>query len=138
MALNLRQRRAYKSRVKVYRATRTVGADKEASDDVWAVVAGLESVPCLLTYTQDDSDPTGVGRVKRRTALTEDRLKVEASVVLRDQDLVVNVTPGDAAYGMVARIMGEPTIRDSKGPRKTNERLYQFFAEEKPPAGVAP
>lgn len=138
MALNWRQQRLYLSRIKVYRATRTVGADKEAGDDVWLPVPGLESVPCLLAYTQDDSDPTGVGRVKRRSALTEDRLKVAANVEIRDQDLIVNVTPGDEARGFVHRVMGQPTIRATKGFRKTNERLYQIFQEEKPPAEVVP
>jgi len=138
MALTWRQRQFYRSRVKVYRAGRSTGADKEVSDSTFAVVPGLTSVPALYFYTQNDSDKTGVGRTKRRSALTEDGLKVEVSVGIRSGDLVVDVTLDDPNYGTVHRIMGQPRLRPSRGGRLNNERVFQIFQEEKPPAEVVP
>lgn len=139
MALTFTQRKTYTSTIKVYRvADRTPDALGEVPDETWAAVAGLSSVPALLGYTQDDSDPTGVGRVKRRSALTEDRLYVEVDKDIRDQDLIVDVTPGVPTYGNVYRIMGQPTTMPTAGGRPTNERLYQIFQEEKFPAEVIP
>ena len=142
-ALVHRQLRLYRHLCKVYRASRSATASTGlVSDDTWAVVSGLSSVPCHFRYTQNDSDQMGLGRLKRRSLLTEDHLKVAFDVAIRDQDLIVDVTPADENgianpnYGTVYRAMGQPRVRPTFGGRKTNERTFQIFQEEKPPSGV--
>jgi hypothetical protein len=136
-----RQRIAYTSRVNVYRAVQPVDpATKERVDvESWALV--YQNVPCLYGYTQNDSDPTGAGRVKRRSMFTEDMLCVPVRALIQPGDLVKDVTPdstdnrGENA-GTIHRVMGQPRALPNAGSRRSNRRVYQLFQEEKPPADL--
>lgn len=136
MALTFTQQKAYTSRMNIFRATRSRNAATgEVGDDVWGLVAA--NIPCAFLYTPNDSDPTGVGRIKRRTALTEDRIEMEVTVDIKDQDIVKDVTPGSPNAGTFHRVAGVPRLLESQGVRKTNHLEIQAMQEEKPPEGVS-
>lgn len=133
MALNRRQQRVMVHRCNIYRASRTISAGV-VSDHAWALVAA--DVPCRYVYTQNDDDPQHVGRLKRRTALTEDQLHVPLGTDLRSQDYVRDVTPGSENEGTVHRVMGAPRKLTGFDRRPVNKAVAMLFEEEKPPAEV--
>lgn len=137
--LTARQEARYSNRILVVRAAAAVDPEtKERSDDSFAQVAqpppcGLAPVPAAYQYTQNDSDPSGIGRLKRRTALTEDQLKVPSGVDLQDGDWVIDVTPDSDNYGECSKVQGQPRKRPTLGNRQTNEQAFQLMSEEAPP-----
>lgn len=128
MALHFRQQKAYTDTCDVYRASRTNTAGL-VSDDSWArVVTGL---PCLYVWTQNDDDPVGVGRMKRRTMLTEDLLLMEVGANVRSGDYVRLTTTGALQVGTIHRVMGAPKQTPDRGVRKANEQIAQLMEDEK-------
>jgi hypothetical protein len=136
--LNSRQELAYQSLIRIFRRPKTVSATTgKVTFGAWYLVA--DNVPALLRYTQNDSDRSGIGRIKRRSALTEDRTKVPISVDLHDQDMTVDVTtPGAPNYGNVGRVQGEPRKRPTKGVIELDELVVQVMSvpANAVPAGV--
>lgn len=130
--LNARQLRAYRSRVDVWRkGTRTfsgTGAPTEA-----AYFRIRTAMPGLWDYTQNDSDPTQVGRIKRRTALTEDGFHAEVNEDLRDTDILVDVSlladgSNSPNIHTMARIQGEPRKIPNFGGRRVNAQIVQTMS----------
>jgi hypothetical protein len=137
MALNRRQSRVMVHRCNIYRATRSKSATTgEVTETGWRLVA--EDVPCRYVYTQNDDDPQRIGRLKRRTALTEDQLHVPLGTDLRSQDYVRDVTSGSENEGTVHRVMGAPRKLTGFERRTVNKAVAMLFEEEKPPAGAPP
>ena len=131
MALNFTQRRAYRDLVDVWRKTRP-DPDPETgkvADGTWELV--LSAVPCYYRPTQNDNDPTGVGRVKRRSALTEDSLEMEIGLDLRAGDIVA-ITPAGGRTRIYERLMSEPQQIPTQGGFHNNCQSIQGFEEEKP------
>ena len=130
-----RQQRAYSHRFNIYRASRSISSLGAPADDTWTLVAA--GVPARRVLTQNDNDPTGAGRVKRRSALTEDGIHFPDGVDIKAGDLIKDVT-FDTNNGMVERVMGPPRRlpNPTSGPRRPNKLIVQTFEEEKGPAGV--
>lgn len=143
MALNQRQERAYVRRFKVYRSASVVDpVTKKRTPGAWAFVGEYRG---LYGYTQNDDDAGPLGRVKRRSALTEDKLECEVSVPLLSQDMVVDTSLNldgshGANYGVVHRVMGEPRLMPDEGQMRLNYLTVQLMSVPANivPAGVTP
>lgn len=138
MALNFRQQQLFRSLLSIYRAdARTENPTSgEVSDDHYSLV--VANVPCFYDYTQNDDDAVpGLGRVKRRSALTEDAIHMEVTADIRSQDYVRDVTPGSPNFGTVHRIEGEPRKIPDQGGRHFNGLIVQAMDEPHVPAQLA-
>lgn len=129
MALNGRQERVYTSRCSIYREARTTNlVTGKTTEGAPALVAA--SVPCRYVYTQNDDDPQGIGRLKRRSALTEDELHLDVAVDVRSNDIILDTT-GNANDGTYHRVMGAPRQLPNSGSRRTNKQVARIFEDEK-------
>lgn len=131
--LTFSQRKAYASRIRIYREI--PGAQNpttgEVPDPTISMIA--DNVPALYGYTQNDDDPTGeIGRVRRRSSLTEDMAEMEKTVDIRGNDLIIDKTPGSVTYGTVHRVEGSPKYAETQGARTTNCLFVQLMQDEKP------
>ena len=134
MALTRTQQLAYKSTCNIYRRIETT-VDGVRGNGVWTLI--LAAVPCLYDYTQNDSEPVNIGRVGSRNALTEDKIELEVGLSIRDQDMIIDTTPGPN-FGLVHRIQGQATRLENQGRRITNCQMLQLFADEHPPPEIVP
>jgi hypothetical protein len=121
-------------KINVYRLTGTKDATtkKRSTGTIALVHAGMAA---HVMWTTNDDDPSGAGRIKRRSALTEDGVIVAQDADLLSQDWVKNVDPNDENFGTVHRVMGE--VRRIRG---VDEWAQVGFAktmeDEHPPPGV--
>jgi hypothetical protein len=134
MALTFRQTRAYNFTVSIIRPERTI-TDGIPSDDSYSLVAS--GVKCHLRITQNDSDAAPVGRLKRRSALTEDETHFEISVDVKDGDLIYDATPASRTAGQWGKVQGQPKLTIGSAFRRTNKQSVKVFQEDFPPAGAA-
>lgn len=128
--LGFRLSRLLTSRCNIYRASSTVGSDKKRGEPTWSLIAS--NVPFFFAATENDDDPTGMGRMKRRTALTEDDAVFEVSVDLRSGDLIKDVT-ANANGGSISRVMGDPRKVPGTTGRPVNSQFAKLFSEPNPP-----
>lgn len=130
MSLTWSQTQAYAERADIWRSSDPVDPDtKTRAGATWARV--VTALPCALSETQNDDDPMGLGRMKRRSSLTEDEAEVEHGSNVRRNDLLVNTSNDPPS---VYRVMGPARNLPTEGLRTANCALYQLMSEEKPPA----
>lgn len=134
MALNFRQEQCYNHRFQIWRRGITEDpATGLRTEGVYAAVGAAH--PGLYSYTQNDDDPGSIGRVKRRTALTEDKLECEVSIDIRSTDLVLDLTLDSsgnptANYGQVHRVEGQPRKYPDQGLMELNYATVQLMSIE--------
>ena len=133
--LNRRQSAAFRSTFSVWRAPINVNATTALpADQTYTRASSLNYG--LYGYTQNDSDPAGVGRIKRRSALTEDQLVCHSGVDVRDGDIIRNTTSGDPSVGVMHKVQGEPKLFGTYGRRVVNELTVQLISLPKAPSEV--
>ena len=131
--------------VHLFHVCRPVFASSGGKTSVSGHVRVASSVRGIYRYTQNDDDPSGAGRVKRRTQLTEDKLECEVTVDIQSGDYLVDVTlmsdgSHSVNYGAVHRVQGAPRRVPDQGERALNYLTDQLMAVESNdvPAGVGP
>lgn len=140
MALNPRQMRAYKDLVDLWAPSRTVDTSGEPSGDTFTLVAS--NVVCKYEYTDNISDPTSdVGRVKRPTIFTDDKLHMEAAQQCGEGWMIVNRTllsdgSQSSLYNQVHRCLGVARVNETRGVRRANKRSLMITVHEKPPTAI--
>jgi hypothetical protein len=134
MALNFRQQQAYNHRFQVWRRGFTENPTTgERVEGTYALVGSTH--PGLYGYTQNDDDPSSVGKIKRRTALTEDKLECEVSIDIRSTDLVLDLSLDSsgsptANHGQVHRVEGQPRKYPDQGLMELNYLTVQLMSVE--------
>lgn len=129
MALVDRQLALYTSSLNIYREVPGTPSGGVVPDPTFRVV--VSGVPCYYDYTQNDDDPTpALGRVKRRTALTEDEIHVEVDTDVQSGDYTRDVTVSSPSFGTVHRIMGGARQIPSHGNRQANVSILRAMESE--------
>lgn len=123
-------------KINVYRPPNQPNAATKKRPDSAPFALLYVGVPAHFTYTQNDDDPSGIGRIKRRSALTEDGIIVDWRADVKSGDLIKNVDSGDAAnFGAVYRVESE--LRKYRGVGSWAELGFaQLMEMPKPPAEV--
>jgi len=135
MALNRRQRLAYKHLCNIYRSQPvTDPVTGERGDDVYQLVAA--AVPCLYQYTTNIGEPGRIARLERVTLLTTDSIRCAVDVDVQEGDYLRDVTPGNPNARTVHRAQGAPMRIPNAGRRRANESIVLIMPEQKPPAEV--
>jgi hypothetical protein len=141
--LNERQEIVYVHSFHVFREEFTSGGTGKTSRTGWNRIA--TAAPGLYGYTQNDDDPSGAGRAKRRTQLTEDHLECEVTTDLKSGDMVVDVSlmidgSHSLNYGTVHHVQGQPRKYPDQGEMELNYLTVQLMSVEanEIPAGVGP
>ena len=130
-ALGFRLSHLLTSTCSIYRRSDAIdGVTKKRGEPSWTLVAS--GVPYFLATTQNDDDPTGAGRMKRRTALTEDDSVFHISADVRSGDLIKDTT-ADANGGTVSRVMGDPRKVPGTAWRPVESQFVKLFEEPDPP-----
>ena len=136
--LSRRQQQVLTHRCAVWRNVESVDPVTKESTPAWTPIAW--DVPVRYLYTQNDSDPAGIARIKRRTALTEDQLHALVDCPIRDQDVILDLTTGDPFRGVnegtYHRVQGQPRILANAGRRSIAHRVYQLMEEEQPHSDI--
>lgn len=129
--LEWRQEQLYLSRASVFRPDQEPNPVTGLWPDNVTIRRVAAEVPCLYDYTQNDDDPeTGLGRVKRRSALTEDGIHFPIVADVQSGDWVRDETPGSQNRGTVHRVMGAGKKLDNLGGRTPNARIVQAMEDE--------
>lgn len=120
--------------VDVYRADTTPNpTTKVRPDGQYARV--FARLPAHLMWTANDNDPSGIGRIKRDTLLTEDKMFTAWDVKLKAGDYVKCVDARDQNFGTVERV--KATVRRIRGPDFSFDvGETQTMQEEHPPPEV--
>ncbi len=135
-----RQVALYKNSLSIWRPTpATSSTAGERGDDTYTLID--TGVPCFYRYTQNDSDPMGVARLKRRSPLDEDKVKVPVGIDLQDADLVYDTTiladgTQSPNFGTVHRVEGQGKVKPSIGVRELNEQRFQLMTVDDKPNEV--
>jgi len=130
-----RQRCFYRDRCDVYHPTTPTVTAGVLSEISWTKV--YSALPCAFNNTQNDSDPEGaIGRIKRRSPLTEDEVRLHSDWAVYDGDYIVYKTTGDPNVNTCFRVMGEPQQFGTAGRRRINEQTLKLMSDNKPPTGV--
>jgi hypothetical protein len=129
MALTRQQTRAFTARYDVWRPSRTVTAGKPGSETHTRVATNIAG---HTQYTDNVSDESPAGRIKRAMILTMDMLHFEAAANVRDGDLIHCLTTGEWH-----RVEGAPHITNGAARRPANAMSVRVTTVEKPPAGVS-
>lgn len=132
--ITTRQTRCYRNTVTIIRPATAVSGSGDVGDQTFSVVATL--VPCHYVLTLNDDDPSGVGRIKRRSALTEDGLHCPLDTDIQSGDLVFDTTAGSPTAGTWHKVEGTPKRIIGSSVRRTNKLSVQMMEEEHPPAGA--
>lgn len=136
MALTSRQKRLYTHLCNVYSVSSSIDATtKKRSADTPTLIAS--NVPCLYDYTQNFSDGTEIGRLKRASVLTTDSVHMEANVEVKDGYYIKNVSllpdgSNSPLYGQIHRVQGDPFIVPSSGHRQANYQELEINTLEHP------
>jgi hypothetical protein len=135
-----RQQMLYRSRCTVFRPSEGPDPGTGLWPDeitVTAVYPSSDPVPALYDYTQNDDDAQpGLGRVKRRSALTEDGIHFPIVADVQSGDWVRDETLTDANgdpnpnRGTVHRVMGSGRKLPSLGSRTVNAKIVQAMEDE--------
>lgn len=130
MALTWYQDKLYQNTCSIFRLTREISPSTgQWSDGDIELVAA--DVRCHYDYTQNDDDPQpGLGRVKRRSALTEDSIHFDVAEDVRSQDWTFDTTPGSPTAGTVHRLESAPRRLPSLGGRTPNAAVFQAMEDE--------
>src|SRR6267378_3708988 len=112
MALNARQKIAYKHLCNIYSVTRSIteSTGKPGAETFTLMSSALS---CLYEYTDNiDAAIEGMGQVKRPTIFTTDRVHVEANTnvkdgwIVKDLSLLPDGVTHSPTYGTVHRVKG--------------------------------
>lgn len=134
--LGWRQNRHFQDYCTVYRPDETINSSTGlvADETLTTVYTGVR---CAFTPTSNINDPQGASRILRPQLETEDRLHVHSTVVLKDRDYVVFLTPGALNYGQVYRVQGGAQNLPALGVRNVEESHYLIVALDQRPTNIA-
>lgn len=106
-------------------------------DETYASVA--TAVACHYVLTQNDDDANeAAGRIKRRTALTEDEIHFATSVDIRSGDFIKNTTASSKNLGTVHRVMGAArALDDPAGLFDPHKQVLKLMEIEHVPSSLA-
>jgi hypothetical protein len=140
-ALSQRQRQLYRHRVNIFREFHPIdGATGVPQPPYWKML--YVNVPCMYNYTDNISDPIdAVGRIKRNTLFTDDKLQLGVDQDIQDADVVMNATfypdgKPTELYGQIHTVLGTYKATFNTGFRRPNKRSVLIAVMEKPPQGI--
>ena len=140
--LNARQIACYCHTVNLWSVASPINATTGVvGDDVYTLA--YSGVKCRYEYTDNISDPIeGIGRTKRPTVFTTDKIHFDSAQPIGDNWIVKNVSilpdgTQSPLYGEFHRILGAPKVTPSAGNRRANKLSVMALSMEKPPDGVS-
>ncbi len=142
MALNQRQQAAYNHRVNLWQPSRVINPISGAVGAETYTLA-YSNVACRYEYTDNVADPVeGVGRTKRPTIFTTDKIHFDSAQEVGADWIVKNISllpdgSRSQLYGEFHRVLGVSKITPSAGLRRANKRSMMAQTIEKIPAGVS-
>lgn len=141
MALNSRQRRAYKDTCNLWQPSYTInGTSKLQTGTTYTLAAS--DVPCHFESRQSVEGPSVFGAVEGDDLYSRDKIHFAIDVTIDSGWIVKKTTVdrnGDNApdYGRFWVVSGQPQSIPARGGRRANKIIVQAVQEQTAPDGVS-
>lgn len=141
MILTPRQKRLYKHRANIYKAT-TVFDGSGVPTTTYSATPVHSNVPCHFEKNHSSNNPSAAGRVEYDITITKDTIYFPIGVEIDDTYYVKNITrdrsgASSTNTGRWWVVQGQPETTESVGGRSVNNKSVTAIQVKTPPSGLS-